>query len=559
MSAREVLTQFLTSDQPRAIALHGLWGRGKTYLWKDVVRSTPNIPWVRYSYVSLFGVSSLEDLKAALFEKSTETSGAHKPEQVVSFDSSLKELGDAARKSGWRRWIGIGARAETSWIGNVGAIYQAFVFSRIKRHLICLDDIERRGSNLRLLDVLGLVTFLCEERMCSVAVILNDSTLDEADRTTWSDHREKVFHGEVAFRPSTEDCIDLVLEPVGANRWHDAARPVLRVAGLSNVRIISRVRSALEVLSALQPEATDPVVNGLARSMAVITYCHNAVGEGSPPLPYAMKHSQFTSMMPSIKKEPIGENEQRWNSFLDEVEFYPGELESVLSDFARHGYVDQQRLNDVVRELEKRRETILTEDPFQKAWDMYHESFSADDTEDVIAQFAIAFPIVAPTVSANNANSTILLMRQLGRDDLADAFADVWVQSRLEKPDALDAREVEMFGPITDARFREVIAEGRIKAKVLPDVPTAIRVLATREGDSDLAIEAIANSSIDELIAILESKDAKLGKNAVRYVLTSADVRDFVPEAKEKILQAVNKLAEMSPLNRIRAGRLLGE
>src|SRR5579862_1313372 len=67
----EELARFLGSDEPEVVAIRGKWGIGKTYAWKKMLREQKRLGKVkkqRYSYVSLFGVNSLQDLKEALFQ-----------------------------------------------------------------------------------------------------------------------------------------------------------------------------------------------------------------------------------------------------------------------------------------------------------------------------------------------------------------------------------------------------------------------------------------------------------------------------------------------------------
>ena len=47
--------------------------------------------------------------------------------------------------------------------------------------LICIDDLDRKGEKLRVEDVLGLVSFLREERKCKVALLLNEEQLQGKD------------------------------------------------------------------------------------------------------------------------------------------------------------------------------------------------------------------------------------------------------------------------------------------------------------------------------------------------------------------------------------------
>ena len=53
------------------LCINGAWGVGKTFLWRqalDQLRKAGSLPFTRYSYVSLFGLNSLDDVKSALFE-----------------------------------------------------------------------------------------------------------------------------------------------------------------------------------------------------------------------------------------------------------------------------------------------------------------------------------------------------------------------------------------------------------------------------------------------------------------------------------------------------------
>src|SRR5206468_2092924 len=62
------LNEFLAADEPRAIALTGEWGRGKSYYWRSFLSSRRFDPEVTrsYAYVSLFGLSKLDDVRDAL-------------------------------------------------------------------------------------------------------------------------------------------------------------------------------------------------------------------------------------------------------------------------------------------------------------------------------------------------------------------------------------------------------------------------------------------------------------------------------------------------------------
>lgn len=151
MTAESTLVRLISSPQPRAVALIGGWGRGKTHLWRNLVESTPHQPRAKYSYVSLFGVNSLEDLKLAIFQREID---AGPPLAEPTWWERIKS------KVSGRAIVESATQIENPWLNNLNALYRTIAFSQVRERLICLDDLERRGKDLNLEEVLGLVTFL---------------------------------------------------------------------------------------------------------------------------------------------------------------------------------------------------------------------------------------------------------------------------------------------------------------------------------------------------------------------------------------------------------------
>ncbi|HGF7147564.1 TPA: hypothetical protein AB5E47_002967 [Vibrio cholerae] len=62
---------FLKLPSPEVIAIKGHWSVGKTFAWNkwlSEAKANGQIGLTRYSYVSLFGINSLDDLKQAIFQ-----------------------------------------------------------------------------------------------------------------------------------------------------------------------------------------------------------------------------------------------------------------------------------------------------------------------------------------------------------------------------------------------------------------------------------------------------------------------------------------------------------
>ena len=68
---RAEIARFLDGSEPGVLCVTGEWGVGKTFLWRSVLddlRAAKGLSPTRYSYVFLFGLNSLDDMKSSLFE-----------------------------------------------------------------------------------------------------------------------------------------------------------------------------------------------------------------------------------------------------------------------------------------------------------------------------------------------------------------------------------------------------------------------------------------------------------------------------------------------------------
>jgi len=67
---KKQIAEFLSSSLPEVMAIKGAWGIGKTYTWKKLLleaKKNKNISLKSYSYISLFGINSLDTFKFSIF------------------------------------------------------------------------------------------------------------------------------------------------------------------------------------------------------------------------------------------------------------------------------------------------------------------------------------------------------------------------------------------------------------------------------------------------------------------------------------------------------------
>ncbi len=144
---------------------------------------------------------------------------------------------------------------------------ESFWFSLVERTVICIDDLERRGNNLTLTEVLGLVSHLRENRNCKVAIIMNDEALGGSDLEEFSRYFEKVVDIKLSFQLSEQECIRVAFGNESAGNELAKACSIL---GISNIRIARKIDRAMRMLEPTLKEFHPDVAKGACRSVALL-------------------------------------------------------------------------------------------------------------------------------------------------------------------------------------------------------------------------------------------------------------------------------------------------
>ena len=219
------LIDLIDEESSFAIALTGEWGIGKTYFWKEFYKKNhTNLEVNKYSYVSLFGIDSIDALK---FEIALST---HETTQKKDYLSGLKGIFKKSLDA-----IDLPKLEGTGVTLSLGkGLISSAITSLIGDTLICIDDIERLSKNLDIKDVMGLVNHLSLEKNCKVVVILHEGKADKDFR----EYKEKVFDEVLVLDDSLliiEDLIsDIEIFPIYEKFY--------QTMGVRNLRFYQRVQ-----------------------------------------------------------------------------------------------------------------------------------------------------------------------------------------------------------------------------------------------------------------------------------------------------------------------------
>ncbi|MBB3647260.1 hypothetical protein FHX14_003464 [Rhizobium sp. BK619] len=233
-NVRNAIERFLRDEKPQVLCIRGAWGTGKTYTWDDVLghlahHSTKSLAFENYARVSLFGLNSIQEIKREIFQASKPASKIGK-----EFDpKDLKDLYSTGKSSN------LLFKALSVWSENAmdAAIEAANLLAR--NQLICIDDLERKGADLRSVDVLGYISHLRDVRNCSVALLLNDEELEDKDE--FESYLEKVVDLYVRFEPTCQEIADIAVPERERDEVSNLVRTNAVKLGITNVRVIQKI------------------------------------------------------------------------------------------------------------------------------------------------------------------------------------------------------------------------------------------------------------------------------------------------------------------------------
>ena len=178
----EKLLNLINQEDPFAIALTGEWGIGKTHFWKSFYKKNHNkFKTNKYSYISLFGIDSLESFK---YQIAINTHDTNQEKDDLSplkktFSYLIEKIDFPKLES-----KGFSLSITQSMINNL-------ISDSIDNTVICIDDFERKSDKLDTREIMGIVNFLKEEKKCKIIMILHEDK--SRDLEVFREYREKVF------------------------------------------------------------------------------------------------------------------------------------------------------------------------------------------------------------------------------------------------------------------------------------------------------------------------------------------------------------------------------
>jgi hypothetical protein len=553
---KKELKRFLSSSKPEVLAIHGKWGVGKTYSWQKILQEASQedeFCCKRYAYVSLFGIGTLDKLRSSLFEQSIDRGIIGKGASVETFYENIQQMPELfGRKS----WSFLSKIALNTPLGRLSSspVLEALSFLSIRDSLICLDDIERRSKSLSPRDVLGLVSFLKEQRNCKVVFLLNDG---EEGLEEYEQYREKVVDIELLFDPTAKECSEIVF--FNKEQIYKQAGEFSVQLELKNIRTLKKIERLIDLIhpkiADLEPEVSHQIVQSL------VLYAWSYYRAGDEKIPWLDYIQNIGYKLHGLEgNDTVSEQEGEWNTRLRNYGYLETDgLDDILTTVVKTGYVNDESFEKAAQK--KNDEIIATKasGSVSAAWHLFHDSFN-DDKELVVSTLCERCKANMKYMSFYSLDGIVVLLRKLGEEEkIVDIIAS-FMQVNEDDPEPFDSNNRD-FSEIKDPELREAVETLYRQKVVVESARDVLLRLVGKNGWDQEAVTVLSKTSSNEYYELFKSEKGRNLTEIVDICLRFGrfeNANERHKQIAENATQALRRIGRESDINRLRVRSKFG-
>jgi hypothetical protein len=530
--------------------LKGQWGVGKTYMWKNLIREIgAESSLVKYSYVSLFGINSVADLRLAIVAKTQNLKGNNTQSQ------ESWELGGTLRSV--RSWLHdrLGDLREIPLLRQVTVGFETIAPLFLSDMLICFDDFERMGDELAP-NLLGFISELKEERNCQVVMIMNDQELGEKNKS-YEKYREKIVDLELLYSPTNDEVASIVLDDKSS--LHQLVREHTERLDINNIRVLRRILDVVIIIHDLVKGMHKDVLRQAVHSAALFVRCTYERNDEIPTVVFLRSYSSFGAAFAKASAQKEGKEadvrESKWEAMLDKYSFKNmDEFDLTILEVVEKGYVEGSPLLEEARKVDRMYKARDLDQSFTDAWALFHDTFVNNEAE-LVTGLNKAFRRCVETISPLNLNGTVKLLRDLKQDAIASELIDLYIEHHKSDSDRFNLDEYAFRGEINDKEIIQKFDEIHVKSNPMPTLLDAVRAISRQSwsGADERVLDAATEGDLDTFFK------GNHGRELGRYVKSCIRFGTMEGHTQfgERVRIVLRKISEESPVNAVRVSRYI--
>ncbi|MFW7524831.1 P-loop NTPase fold protein [Vibrio ostreicida] len=562
---KEQILAFLQSEEPQVLAIQGRWGIGKTYLWNDSIeKHKSKVPQKKYSYVSLFGLKSVDDIKRTVFENSTDPKVLGEKTDLESIKKNYKALGkQCGRKSSniVKDLSSAGANLLLRGLGSsVDKVFDSVATALLSETLICFDDIERHSKSVSLRDFLGLVSFLKEQKKCKIVILLNE---DSSDLEEYQLYKEKVIDKQLHYEPSAKDCFDiskkLCIE--ANNDYVGHIKDVCERLDIRNIRVLKKIRTHIDTALCIT-EYDEQIKKEIVQSIIILCWCHYLHSSDKDKIPSVTFVKELNKTHEDSDKlehaASIGEGDKEnqrirstvWRDTLNSFGYQSVDpIVKVLLDSIEKGYIEKDKLTEICNYKQNEINIINQSSDLKDAWHLFHNSFS-DNEDEVVDAFVKGMEEVVETATLSQYSEGLSLLKNLQKHEKATEMIKLYISENANNRgrfnvDNSDFRHIDL----EDREFSDALTTAFENDEEQENPEQILTRLMDKQSYDRKDVHQLAALSSDELKTLfLSFYGEDLNKKIIACLMLAGSNENLMKNTK----QALQEIGASSKLNKER-------
>lgn len=267
--AQQIIDNLQDNSFPSIQLLTGKWGCGKTHFAKCKIVPILEKDYEQAHYISLYGVSSLDDFR----DKIVSLSYFNSKNSINSYSMVKNVVGNVAK--------GFGDKGATLAIANsLAKPMKHKLLSKISHCAFVIDDLERVSSQALTSEVLGECLNLVENNVnVAILVLANEEHIEDKSIL------EKTFNDKTVLAASSDEMIAVIREQYGRHLddvTTASAKKIISKLEISNYRIVLRAMQRFVPIKAqiekIQGVDKETALSNVINQVFAITYAHYEYG-----------------------------------------------------------------------------------------------------------------------------------------------------------------------------------------------------------------------------------------------------------------------------------------
>lgn len=606
IKTEEILTNFLRNPEAEVVTLKWEWWVWKTYFWNDFlkrIKTDSQLQFKKYSYVSLFGIWSIEELRQLIYKNQINLEEIWCNITFSLDEENLSNIGTVIKNkaksvswyskviwwiSGIIDWVPEGLGWDTVKRYNpVQILVGVFSFLKTRECLICIDDFERTKLDKK--GILWVVSELKEQRKCKVVLIFNDNKLKDEDKQSYTEFREKVIDIEMEFSPTIEECVSIIFPDYKSKESYESTLfEYINILGIKNLRILQKIKRTYDLLSVHLKELHPWVTKLALRTICLFTLSYYSSHESNkkdetgndsgkpnknifwyyvykqerkiiepiiPPPSYLYNLEYLWHLFDEKDADSI---EASWDSFLSRYGYMSSDdFDKAIFRVIERWYLIEEDFLKYAQLAHEKCELWDAGDLYKNAWENYYHDWFYDNKDDFIEALKKAFVEWWEFLDGSQLNSAVYIMRELDANDIANEIIGIYVDKHHSDRSIYSVSDIQFHSSVQlDAEVKRRFIEKYNQMGTIRDLKWVLDYIIERNYSYWNEEEAILFKATEEDIYKLLKETKWRQNHNYRSILLKyrkvVNPSDEWKELTESTLNALKRIGDECLINNVR-------